>query len=579
MFMKTIISILSVMIFVFNISSHAGDEIGPRPENVPVFRGDESFETTNYIPSSPRTTLSPGIILGITQLDFQTHGSTGNRCVVDSEGGVHFTWTNAVSYPGFRAVYYNYVDTAGNWLGAVQVSQVNGAGFPQISITADDLGAIAYHSTYDPSIEDYVVAAIDNFTGHGIFRYANPPDSLTYRCLWPYVSVDINNVIHILSAEMAPAGYPMALGYTNSVDTGYTWLNLVAADTIMTLSQNVVSSPVSGKSAIVYTHPLNYDTQWQNDVYYIESQDGLTWDWDYGKINVTDYGPPDSLYAYTDLTSVYDYNDNLHIVWNAQWVTDAGVYYKTYLLHYDRDSGSITELLSTSDIWFGCNIGAWNRPVCKMSLGRSPLESSLIAVYTLFDYDDCSAGGFANGEIYMQYSCDDGAAWTIPENLTASPSPGCLPGDCESDHWSSVADRVDDSMHIVYIEDKDAGTAAQSEGTVTNNPVRYLEVPAPDCGTGIEDENHVPVTFRLSQNHPNPFNASTEISFELGNSMSIDLSIYDIAGRKLATLAHGYFEEGHHIRIWEAGDFSSGIYFYRLETDLESYTRKMTLLK
>jgi len=569
----------SILISVLNLSSHAGDRIGPRPENLSVFRGDESFEKMNCIPLSPQTALSPGIIMGITQFDFQTHGSTGNRCAVDSEGGVHFTWANTISYPFPRGVYYNYVDTAGNWLGAVQVSQVNGAGFPQITITADDLGAIAYQSTYDPSIEDYVVAAIDNFTGFGLFRYVDPPDSLTYRCLWPYVSVDINNVIHIVSAEMAPAGDPIALGYTNSVDTGYTWSNLIAADTIMTLSQNIVSSPVSAKSAIVYTHPLNYNTQWQNDVYYIESLDGLTWDWTYGKINVTDYGPPDSLYAFTDLAAVYDYNDNLHIVWNAQWATDAGVYYKTFLLHFDRDSGSITELLSTSDIWYGCNIGAWNRPVCKMSLGRSPEESSLVAVYTLFDYDDCSAGGYANGEIYMQYSCDDGVSWTIPENLTGSPSHGCLPGNCESDHWSSVADKVNDSMHIIYIEDKDAGTAAQSEGTITNNPIRYLEVPAPECLTGIEDYENAPATFRLSQNYPNPFNAQTEIAFELGNSMSIDLSIYDIAGRMVATLARGYFGEGYQYIIWDAGEFSSGIYFYRLETDLESYTRKMTLLK
>jgi hypothetical protein len=134
-------------------------------------------------------------------------------------------------------------------------------------------------------------------------------------------------------------------------------------------------------------------------------------------------------------------------------------------------------------------------------------------------------------------------------------------------------------MHIVYIEDKDAGTAAQSEGTVTNNPVRYLEVPAPECGTGIEEDDHIPVTFRLSQNYPNPFNASTEISFELGNSMSIDLSVYDITGRMVATLASGIFEEGHHYIVWDSGEFSSGIYFYRLETDGESYTRKMTLLK
>ena len=576
----TIIVALTVCVILVS-SGVAGDKIGPRPENHPILTGEEHIENAIYAPSRPQTVTSPGIIVGMTQYDYQSNGSTGNRCAVGSDGGVHFTWMNGINYPSQRGVYYNYVDAQGTWLGPVAVSQVNGAGYPQIAVMSDNRAAIAYHSTQDTSIENYVMLAIDNFAGFGIFQYFDVPELLTIRCFWPYLSIDRNDVIHIVSAENPPnAGDEQALSYTNSVDAGSTWTAIVAVDTLMTLSQNIVSSPVSNKSAIVYAHPMTYDTQWQNDIYYIESQDGLTWDWRFGKINVTGYGAPDSLYAYTDLDAIYDYNDNLHIIWNAQWVADAGVYYKTFLFHFDRDSGVIGEMDSTYDTWpAGCSFGVWNRPVCKMSMATCQSVAGMAAVYTKFDSSDCSAGGYANGEIYMQYSSDAGATWDTAVNLTNSPTPGCLPGSCESDHWASAANIIYEDIHIMYVEDKDAGGIPQTEGAVTDNFMRYLAVEGQWCPTGIEEDGNVPVTFSLSQNYPNPFNAGTSIAFELGDDMSVELSVYDITGAKVAVLAKGILEAGRHSIEWHANKFASGIYYYSLKTDTERYTRKMTLLK
>jgi hypothetical protein len=573
---------LILMQYVISVSiGIAGDRMGPRPENLPLRTGEEQLEDAHYVPSIPQVITSPGIMVGTTQYDYQSNGSSGNRCAVDSDGGIHITWMNGISYPDERDVFYNYIDNNGNSLGPTAVSQVNGAGYCQIAVASEDQAAIAYHSSQNPSIENYVTLAIDQFQGFGIFQYFDPPDFLAIRCYWPYLSIDQNGYIHIVSAENPPdAGDFQALSYTNSTDAGMTWAAIVTVDTLETLSQNVVSSPVSDKSAIVYNHPLNYDTQWQNDVYYIESQDGLTWDWGFGKINVTGYGPPDSLYSYTDLDAIYDYNDNLHVIWNAQWVTNENVYYKTFLYHYDRDSGVITEMHSTIDNWIpGCEVGVWNRPVCKMTLARCTGADGMAAVYTAFDTSDCSAGGYANGEIYMQYSSNGGSSWENPVNLTNSPTPGCVPGNCESDHWSSAADIIHGGIHIMYVEDHDAGGIPQTEGQVTDNIIRYLDVEGPWCPTGIDDDENMPVTFSLAQNYPNPFNAATNISFELGADMRLELSVYDITGGKVATLVDGIMEAGRHSVDWNADDFASGVYFYRLNTESERSTRKMTLLK
>ncbi len=109
----------------------------------------------------------------------------------------------------------------------------------------------------------------------------------------------------------------------------------------------------------------------------------------------------------------------------------------------------------------------------------------LYASYTYFIGDDnadpgphdCSLAGFANGEIFAQVSPNGGATWGPPVNLTNTSSNNCAAGNCFSEHWSSAAAYVTDSLRIQYILDKDPGTVAYSEGTWTSNPVMNLSYP------------------------------------------------------------------------------------------------------
>ncbi|MGB5107283.1 MAG: dockerin type I domain-containing protein, partial [Candidatus Zixiibacteriota bacterium] len=91
--------------------------------------------------------------------------------------------------------------------------------------------------------------------------------------------------------------------------------------------------------------------------------------------------------------------------------------------------------------------------------------------------NDCSLGGFANGEIFAQVSPNGGATWGPPVNLTNTTSHNCTAGNCNSEHWSSSAAYVADSLRIQYILDKDPGSVAYSEGTWTNNRVMNLSYP------------------------------------------------------------------------------------------------------
>ena len=98
--------------------------------------------------------------------------------------------------------------------------------------------------------------------------------------------------------------------------------------------------------------------------------------------------------------------------------------------------------------------------------------------------------------------------------------------------------------------------------------------------TDIEtDEAGLPARFALSQNFPNPFNASTIIQYNLPSASDVNINIYDILGRKVETLVSGKQPAGYHQVVWDASDRSSGMYFYKIRAGNYSEARKMVLLK
>lgn len=576
---------LVVALALILVSSASGtDYVRHKIERAPLLKGDEPLPPdVSYYPSRPGLiTDSPGEIIGWTRYDYQTNCSTGDRVVLGVGGALNFSWMNGIDTDpdgvGERQVYFNCVDANGNQSHpgvGVQISDQNRSGYTTIDNLSGDIAMVGYHRTNNaPNYE--LFAGVDAASCFGIFTNfpgENVIDGAT--AIWPYVTVDRNDNIHTVISHPDELGD--AFGYVNSTDGGATWSRPVTVDTILTISPVTASSPVSDKVAIVYTHDV--DSWLRNNVYYIESEDGLTWDMDNGKINITDYDTNDSLFAWDDIDAVYDYNDNLHIIWNAWWsVLPSSVYYPVWLYHYDTGSETITLMAESDTPDFGnCDSGNWNMPIAKMSLGVHEASNALFSVYTFFPEDDCAQSLKSNGELYMQYSADGGASWSEPENMTNSHTPGCPSGECDSDHWSTLAKRVDANLHITYINDKDAGGVVQGEGDVTENPVMYMTFPNPL--TGIDDEGTVPRSFALSQNYPNPFNARTNIEFELLENSRVELSVYDITGAKVATLVNGEMEAGMHSVNWDAEKAASGVYYYSLKANGEESARKMTLLK
>ena len=89
----------------------------------------------------------------------------------------------------------------------------------------------------------------------------------------------------------------------------------------------------------------------------------------------------------------------------------------------------------------------------------------------------------------------------------------------------------------------------------------------------------LPFSFRLDQNHPNPFNPSTSISFRLPVSGSVTVTVYDVLGREVAVLADRSMASGSHRLEWNASGFESGVYFCRIQAGEYTAVRKMVLMK
>ncbi|MCB2206193.1 T9SS type A sorting domain-containing protein [bacterium] len=111
---------------------------------------------------------------------------------------------------------------------------------------------------------------------------------------------------------------------------------------------------------------------------------------------------------------------------------------------------------------------------------------------------------------------------------------------------------------------------------------------APDCS-----EIHLPVRAvasgncvhsdagitSLDQNTPNPFNPSTTIRFRVADAGKVSLEVYDLIGKRIATLMDGMLPAGQHTVHFNAADLPSGMYFYRMHTDNAVITRRMILTK
>ncbi|MBN2102825.1 T9SS type A sorting domain-containing protein [bacterium] len=98
------------------------------------------------------------------------------------------------------------------------------------------------------------------------------------------------------------------------------------------------------------------------------------------------------------------------------------------------------------------------------------------------------------------------------------------------------------------------------------------------CCASIVSDTDNDMNFSLSANHPNPFNPSTEIQYQIPRPSHVQLNVFNLLGQKVRTLVNTVQPAGIYHVSFVANNLPAGIYFFRIETDDFIETRKMTLV-
>jgi predicted outer membrane repeat protein len=118
------------------------------------------------------------------------------------------------------------------------------------------------------------------------------------------------------------------------------------------------------------------------------------------------------------------------------------------------------------------------------------------------------------------------------------------------------------------VSDDDNTSGWSNSGDSFEGPISYTKLIA-----------NQPTEFSLEQNHPNPFNPVTTIGFTLPKAGMTKLTIFDLQGRRIASLIDDWYPAGDHEVVFDGSNFPSGIYLYRLEAGDFTASGKMVLLK
>jgi hypothetical protein len=162
---------------------------------------------------------------------------------------------------------------------------------------------------------------------------------------------------------------------------------------------------------------------------------------------------------------------------------------------------------------------------------------------------------------------------TIDDYLLAATFQGVFLSKDLGTTWEAFNTGLGSSV-VLYLEKMDSVIYAGSRGSGVWK--RSLS----DMTSDIDDRQQpLPMEFVLHQNYPNPFNPTTKINYELPITNYVELTIYSILGRRIATLVSQQQKAGHHQVELNALGLASGVYYYRLEAGGFVDVKKMVLLR
>lgn len=188
---------------------------------------------------------------------------------------------------------------------------------------------------------------------------------------------------------------------------------------------------------------------------------------------------------------------------------------------------------------------------------------------------------------WVLYSADTSeVVVALPSNSNSEDAVVTIPGQAVDDLLAGAGLAVGQSADFVWnVRVSDGSDTLDVHGSYGNFgddffPIYRSITLTRGIITSNEVVNGIPAEFKLDQNYPNPFNPSTNINFALPQASKVTLTVFDMLGRKVATLIDGdQLQAANHSIKFDASALASGMYIYRIQAGSFVSTRKMMLIK
>jgi hypothetical protein len=589
---------------------------------------------------NPQSNAKRGVIsydfvkIGSTYYDLQTNASIGRRIIVLPDGNISAVWTtsNDAGYTN-RGTGYNHFDGT-SWLSVNNPT-------PRIENLRLGWPSIGYNGTkewvmaHDAAVGGFVKSENQSFGSTSWNVGGSILSQNQRRPIWGRVA-NSGEIFHCIASysDSSSPGDPRApringvyapMTYSRSLDGGNIWdiqhILLPGYDSSRILNGGGDQYAIDVRDSIVaiatggllehsilwkstdngdswemiimdsfryapYTSKTLMDTTTCGDgsIEVMIDKDGKVHAF-WGLSRVIDQDTTDESYSFYPSTSALMY-------WNEITATATAVAGGT---QFDRDnsgtldlsagcwsalqSGVVPQTLKNANIYGVARLG-------NTSLLRSPsaaidADGNLYVTFSMPLEQDVDDYNVNRRDIYIIYSKDNGATWSVPQDLTQWQG-------FEED-FACIAKNANGFVHMIFQKDETAGTNLQNNGTDNNHPtgindIMYAAIPVDKIlnneigvlqSVDIVDLNKDKEVFVVSQNYPNPFNSNTEVMIWLNTESNVSVSISDINGKVIKTQNFGSMNAGNQVLSLNSSQLSAGIYFYTVSTGTHNVTKKM----
>jgi hypothetical protein len=437
---------------------------------------------------------------------------------LDLLGYSHVTWKQQVQ-DGGNAIYYITNSPEGSW-GTIEEAVGPGTNIstPCIAVSpANDSPYIVYASDYSVYIAYY-----QDDLWHSELISSGPPDNFS-----PTIAIDNDGIIHMawITYLGTQDGYKIVYAGGNIGN----WQEQVLMDSYLgdygSGASPYIDVTSDGRAHIVYRGG-NYGDYHIHHAYNY-SQGGEVWQFEilYSG-NVNDFSA----------SLAIDDDDGLHLVCsgNDGWGFPSRIFYN----YEPADSP-----------WQGAQLISTSFSGTTPSIDLDIFGNPHIAWMEV-------SGNILTGNIYYSYK-DDADTWQAELIIGGDHFEPCLKAD-----YLGVGKMV-----------------CHSGGNTGDYDMFHVRG---DIATSIDDRDRMlePVsTYTLWQNYPNPFNEQTIIKYSIPHAGNVRLSVYNLLGKKVITLLEEYQEAGQHLHVWDTSQIAAGLYFYHLQYEQATLTKKAILLK